>query len=229
VDIKRAPVNKTKKRLIYGGAGLGVLVLITVALSRLQPAAPTLDSAPWMDTVKKGSMVIQVRGPGTLVPEQIQYVTALTPGRIERVMVRPPAVVQANTVILELSNPDQQITLLNAQQQFSAAQAGLVQLKTQLETQRLGLQSQVSAARSAARDAERRATSADSLAKLNLIAPNDISQARDLAQQTAEQLRTVEEQLKIATETAQGQIDAQQSQVDRLKQTSRSSVSPTST
>ena len=203
--------------MIYGGVGLTALVLITVALSKLQPAAPTLDSAPWMDTVKKGAMVIQVRGPGTLVPEQIQYVTALTPGRIERVMVRPPAVVKANTVILQLSNPDQQITLLTAQQQLSAAQAALVQLKTQLETQRLALQSQVSAARSAARDAERQARSADSLARLNLIAPNDISRARDLQAQTAEQLKIQEDQLQITTSTAQGQIDAQQSQVDRLK------------
>ena len=217
MDIKRAPVNKTRKRIIYGGTGLLALVLITVALSRLQPAAPTVDSAPWMDTVKRGAMVIQVRGPGTLVPEQIQYITALTPGRVERVLVRPPAVVTATTIIVELSNPDVQIQLLQAQQQLSQAQAALVSLRSTLETQRLNQQSAVAAARGAARDAERQAISADSLAKLKLIAPNDLSRARDLAQQTADQLRIQEQQLQIVTETAQGQIDAQQGQVERLK------------
>jgi multidrug efflux pump subunit AcrA (membrane-fusion protein) len=217
LDIKRAPVNKTRKRIIYGGGGLLALVAITVALSKLQPAAPTVDSAPWMDTVKRGAMVIQVRGPGTLVPEQIQYITALTPGRVERVLVRPPAVVTATTVIVELSNPDVQIQLLQAQQQLSQAQAALVSLRSTLETQRLNQQSAVAGARAAARDAQRNAISADSLEKAKLIAPNDLSRLRDLAAQTADQLRIQEQQLQIVTETAQGQIDAQQGQVQRLK------------
>lgn len=217
MDIKRAPVNKTRKRIIYGGGGLLALVAITVALSKLQPAAPTVDSAPWMDTVKRGAMVIQVRGPGTLVPEQIQYITALTPGRVERVLVRPPAVVTATTVIVELSNPDVQIQLLQAQQQLSQAQAALVSLRSTLETQRLNQQSAVAGARAAARDAQRNAISADSLEKAKLIAPNDLSRLRDLAAQTADQLRIQEQQLQIVTETAQGQIDAQQGQVQRLK------------
>ena len=92
VDIARSPVVKKKKkirRILYGAAGLLVIILITVGVSRLKPAAPSVDRATvWIDTVKRGPMLRQVRGSGTLVPEDIRWIPAQTQGRVERIVTR---------------------------------------------------------------------------------------------------------------------------------------------
>src|SRR5262245_66255582 len=109
VDIARpASVARNKKirRILYGISALVVIVLITVAVSRLQPAAPSVDRATvWIDTVKRGPMLRQVRGSGTLVPEEIRWIPATTQGRVEKILLRPGAPVAPDSVILELSNP----------------------------------------------------------------------------------------------------------------------------
>src|SRR5919201_1023224 len=107
---------------MYGGAAVAGIAIVTTALSRLEPAAPTVDRATlWIDTVRRGEMVRQVRGPGTLVPEQIRWVSAVTAGRVEQIHVRPRLTVTAGTLLVELSNPDVQLEALSAQQQLSAA------------------------------------------------------------------------------------------------------------
>ena len=84
-----------------------VVAAVTIVLSRLKPAAPTVERGTvWLDTVKRGPMVRNVRGLGTLVPEEIRWVPAVTAGRVERILVRPGAVVQADTMLIELSQPD---------------------------------------------------------------------------------------------------------------------------
>src|SRR5262245_20462573 len=107
MDIAR-PSNVRQKR-IRQGASIGVALLIiagvSVGLSRLQPAAPTVEAATlWPDTVKRGPMVLQVRGLGTLVPEDIRWIPATTQGRVERILLRPGTPVTADSVILELTN-----------------------------------------------------------------------------------------------------------------------------
>ena len=92
-------------------------------------------------------MVRQVRGPGNLVPEDIRWITTLTPGRVERVHVRPGTEVKRGTLLLELSNPDVNIQALQAEQALTAAEARLVELRTNLETQRLNQQAAVAAVR----------------------------------------------------------------------------------
>src|SRR5215471_5621588 len=108
MDIAR-PSNLKKKRIrqaVYAAVGLLVVVLVSVGLSRLKPAAPTVERAVvWPDTVKRGPMVRQVRGLGTLTPEDIRWIPARTQGRVERIILRPGVTVEANSVILELSNP----------------------------------------------------------------------------------------------------------------------------
>jgi HlyD family secretion protein len=107
VDIPRAPVNRGRKRIVYGGIALAALVAMTVGLRSLKPAAPRVDRASvWIDSVQKGPLVIEVRGPGTLVPERIRYISAVTAGRVERRLAEPGQEVQPGTVLLELSNPD---------------------------------------------------------------------------------------------------------------------------
>ena len=121
VDIVRKPPKKTK-RYVYAGIGVAAVAVLTVWIRTLEPAAPTVERATlWIDTVRRGPMVRQVRGPGTLVPEQIRWVSAVTAGRVEQIHVRPGLTVTAGTLLLELSNPDVQLEALSAQQQLSAA------------------------------------------------------------------------------------------------------------
>src|ERR1044072_6321407 len=102
-------------------------VITTEAVAKLKPAAPPVES-PWTDKVKRGPMVREVRGPGTLVPEEVHWISAVTEGRAERVLVQPGATVKPGTVLLELSNPDEQLQSLDAERALTAAQAQLVQL-----------------------------------------------------------------------------------------------------
>ena len=147
VDIARSPdVARKKKirRILFGGAALVAIILITVAVSRLKPAAPSVDrSVVWIDTVKRGDMVRQVRGSGTLVPEDIRWIPATTQGRVERILLRPGAQVSPQTVILELSNPELQQAVKEAQLAFQSAQANFQNRKAELESQLLNQQSEV--------------------------------------------------------------------------------------
>src|ERR671919_646018 len=119
VDIARSPsVAKKKKirRTIYATAAAVVVILITVGVSRLKPAAPSVErAAVWIDTVKRGPMLRLVRGSGTLVPEEIRWINTTTSGRVERIVLRPGATVAPGTVILELSNPELQQSVKEAQ------------------------------------------------------------------------------------------------------------------
>src|SRR5437762_7081584 len=145
VDIARSPEVKRKKkirRILYGGVGLIVILLISVGVSRLKPAAPSVErSTIWIGTVKRGPMLRQVRGSGTLVPEEIRWIPATTQGRVERIILRPGANVTPNTVILELSNPDLQQAVKDAELAFQSAQAAYLNRKTDLESQLLAQQS----------------------------------------------------------------------------------------
>jgi hypothetical protein len=117
MDIRREPRSK-RKRYIYAGFGVAALILITWGLSRLEPAAPTVDrNIIVLGAVERGDMVREVRGSGTLVPERVQFVAALTAGRVESVHFEPGEWVGADDVILVLSNPDIELQVLQAQQQ----------------------------------------------------------------------------------------------------------------
>ena len=108
MDIKREGVAaaKRRRRILYGAIALAVVALVTLGLYRLEPAAPSVDAATvWRDTVKRGEMLRQVRGPGTLVPEEIRRIALNTAATVERRLILPGAVVEPDTVILELSNP----------------------------------------------------------------------------------------------------------------------------
>ena len=118
MDIPRAPVNRGRQRIIYGGIALASLVAMTLGLRSLKPAAPRVVRASiWIDSVQKGPLVIEVRGPGTLVPERIRYISAVTAGRVERRLAEPGQEVQPETVLLELSNPDVQLEALESERQ----------------------------------------------------------------------------------------------------------------
>ncbi|MGH7675409.1 MAG: HlyD family secretion protein, partial [Gemmatimonadales bacterium] len=217
VDIPRAPTAKRRRYLQGAVAGASLLVL-TVVLASLKPAAPTVDRATiWPDSVRRGEMVREVRGPGSLVPEQIRWISALTPARVERILAQPGESVHATTVLLELSNPDVQIQALQALQALTSAQAQLVSLRTSLESARLGQEATAAQARTAYNEAHRTALVAETLATKELASPFELARARDQEQDAATRLRVEEERLRLARESMAPQLRVQEEQVVRLR------------
>jgi multidrug resistance efflux pump len=222
VDIPREPPRKGRKRLIYGGAILGGVALVTIALGQLEPAAPTVErGAVWFDTVQRGPMLRQVRGPGTLVPEQVRWVSALTQGRVERILLEPGVEVTEQTVLLELSNPDQQLRALNADQQLAAAEAQLVNLRSTLQSQILTQEGTVAQTRTDFREAERQAAAAVDLAAKGLIAENEVARARDNVEALKKRLEIEEQRLELGRASMTEQVPVQEAQVQRLKEVVR--------
>jgi len=218
VDIPRAPVNKKRKRTIWALAGVAAVVVVTVALSRLSPAAPSVDRATLViDTVVRGPMVREVRGPGTLAPESPTFISAVTSGRVDRVILRPGAKVEANTVLIQMSNPDVELQALSADQAVSAAEAALVTLRTSLEGQRLTQEGVVAQARTAYLEAQRTAVAAESLAHIGLIATFDLSKARDQVGVTQNQLDIEQRRLAVIAGSVDSEIVLQQGQVEKLR------------
>src|SRR5690606_10332227 len=150
MDIPR-PENKRRKRIRQAAAAAGAvltLAAVTIGLARLEPAAPSVARASvWVDTVREGEMVRQVRGPGTLVPREIRWIAAQTEGRVERVIVRPGAAVEAGTVLVEMSDPDLMRETEEARYELEAAAAELTELKLTLQAQQLDQRAALAAAR----------------------------------------------------------------------------------
>lgn len=174
-------------------------------------------SAVWIDSVQKGPLVIEVRGPGTLVPERIRYISAVTAGRVEQRLAEAGQQVKAETVLLELSNPDVQLQALEAERQLTVAQADRVNLRANLSSQRLNQEATVAAARAAYLDAKRNAEAAETLAVKQLISANDASRAREHGEDLATRFKVEEERLQVMVQAADSQIVLQEAQVGRLR------------
>src|SRR5215471_12133466 len=128
MDIARPDQTRRKRirRAVYGGVAVLAVGAIKLGLSKLKPAAPGVErSTVWVDTVKRGPMVRDVRGQGTLVPEDIRWIPATTQGRVEKIRLRPGTPVEASSVILDLSNPQLEQELREAELKFSAAETRL--------------------------------------------------------------------------------------------------------
>jgi len=219
MDIAREAPNKGRKRLIMGGAAVAVIAIVTVALAQLEPAAPTVEAGTiWPDTVRRGTMLREVRGPGTLVPEQVRWVSAVTAGRVERILLDPGAEVEPGTILLEMSNPEVQLEALQAQQQLSAAEAQLVNTRTTLETQLLAQEAAVATAVTNFNDAERQARVSDSLVARGLISRNEAGLAKDRLVQMRTQLEVERKRQDVLGRSMGEQIRVEELQVDRLQQ-----------
>ncbi|HJQ66928.1 MAG TPA: HlyD family efflux transporter periplasmic adaptor subunit [Gemmatimonadales bacterium] len=217
VDIPREPV-KNRRRLWQVGIGVAAIIVITLVLSSLKPAAPSIDRGTLLfDTVRIGEMVRDVHGPGTLVPEHIRFISALASARVERILAQPGQQVQAGSVLLELSNPDVQIQALQAEQQLTAAQAQLVSLRTSLENQRLTQEGVVATTKVDYQKARRDALVADTLVAHGLIAANDAALTKDRADELETRYRVEQQRLALMTSTLDSQVAVQASQVARLR------------
>ncbi len=217
MDIPREP-RGNKRRWFYVGTGITVVVVITVALSKLGPAAPSVDRATiWSDSVKRGEMVRSVRGPGTLVSEQIRWIAALTAGRVERRLVEPGEEVDSATVLLVLSNPDVEIEALEAQGLLTGEEARLVELQTALENQRLSQAGLVATANAQYQEARRNVRRDEELAERGLLPEIDLENSRGRAQELETRLEIERQRLEVITEAVESQLAAQRAQVVRLR------------
>ncbi len=162
--------RKRKKQIVWiSAAAVGVLAL-TVVLARLKPAAPSVDrGAVWIDAVRRGPMVRQVRGPGTLVPEEFLWIAAATDAQVQRVVIQPGALVTPDSVILELVSPEVTQAALEAESQLRAAEADYQNLEAQLASQALTQESQAAAVVADAEEARLRAEADTELAKAGLV------------------------------------------------------------
>lgn len=217
VDIARSPdvIRKKKQRqALYGVAALVVLILITVGVSRLKPAAPGVDRATvWVDTVKRGQMLRQVRGSGTLVPEDIRWIPATTEGRVERILLRPGATVKPETVILELSNPDLQQAVRDAQLASQSAQAAYENRKADLENQLLTQQSAVATIESNYKQAALDLEANEQLYKDQLVSLLLLKQKRGTVEELKNRLGIEQRRLEIIRSGLKSQLAPQEADI----------------
>ncbi len=221
VDIARSSdvVRRRKmRRAALAVAGLTAIVLITVGVSRLQPAAPSVDGATvWIETVKRGSMIRQVRGTGSLVPEEIRWIPAATEGRVERILVRPGPAVTADTVILELSNPELTQSALEAQLQLAAAEAQYRTREVELDSQVLNQQAAAATVEAEYRQAALQAEADEELAAQGLTSELTLKISMSRAEDLANRHKIEGERLAMAAESVTAQLAVQQAEVDRLR------------
>src|SRR5438876_1034240 len=212
--------KKRRRRILYSVGGLGVLVLITIGLSRLKPAAPLVENA-WPDTVKRATSEMpflrQVRGNGTLVPEEILWIPTLNAGRVERILVLPGAAVKADTVLVELRNPEVEQAAFDAEWQLQAASAELANLRVQLDTQRLNQQAAVAVAHANYNSAKLEFEVNEELSKAGLVPALTLKQSKAKAEELAKLLEIEQERLKISADAANAQLAVQDAKVSQVR------------
>ena len=218
VDIPRPDQSRKKKirRAIYTTLGVVVIALITFGVSRLKPAAPSVDRASvWVDTVKRGPMLRQVRGAGTLVPEDIQWIPATTQGRVERILLRPGAAVRPDSVILELSNPQLQQAVMEARLAAQSARASYENRKAELENQLLAQESDVAAIETAYKNAALQLEANEALAKDLLVSSITLKQSRSAAEDLKNRLANAEKRLANQRAGIKSQLAPQEAEVNQ--------------
>jgi HlyD family secretion protein len=220
VDIARPSQagRKRRMRIIYAAAGLVVLLSVTIGLARLKPAAPTVErSGVWIDTVRKGPMLRQVRGLGTLVPEEIRWIPALSDGRVERILIRPGTPVEADTVILELSNPQMDLDALDAIWQLRAAEAEQVNLRVGLEVQRLDQVAAAATVEAGQKQARLQADADTELADQGLVPELTRKISISRAEELTTRLEIEKKRLEINSESIEARLRVQEARLEQLR------------
>jgi HlyD family secretion protein len=218
MDIAR-PSNARQKQLKRAGyLAIGLLIVagISVGLARLRPAAPTVDAATlWPDTVKRGPMVRQVRGLGNLTPEDIRWIPATSQARVERILLRPGTRVKADSVILELSNPQLDQEAQDAELKVQSAEASLANLRVQVQNDLLQQKAAAAGIEADYNKAKMQAEMNEALAKDQLVSDLILRQSKLDAEQLAVRRDIAQEQLASRAEASRAQLAVQQSAVDQ--------------
>lgn len=201
---------------------MAVLVLASVGLARLEPAAPEVERATlYIDTVTRGPFVREVRGNGSLVPEDIRWIPAITEGRVERVVVLPGAVVEPDTVLLELTNPDLEARTREAELALVAAEADLAALAVQLDNARLDQQAQSAAVRATFLQSELEAQSREELAAEGLISHIEAKIAKLRLEEATTRQQLEEKRLASLDAANAARMAAQEARVAQLREMAR--------
>ena len=213
MDIPR-PENKRRKRvkqLVIGSVTAVVLVAITVGLSQLEPAAPSVDGDTlWIQPVTQGEMLRQVRGPGTLEARDIRWISARSAGRVERIVVRPGAAVEPDTIVVELSNPDLMRQAEEARYTLEAGKAQLTELELNLKNQQLDQRAAVATARAAYEGAR---LQAEAERASTTVAALTVRRSELLAEQLKTSLEVAQERLDQFAATMAAQVAARRAQL----------------
>jgi HlyD family secretion protein len=224
MDIPRPSQARRRriKRIVFGVATAVALTLITLGLSRLKPAPPSVERATvWIDTVKRGEMLRQVRGVGSLVPEEIRWIPAATEGRVERIVLQPGTAVDPDSVILELSNPELTLAVEDADSQAKVSRAQLTELRVRLAGQRLDQQAVLARTESQDNQARLKADASEQLAREGLVAAIDLKIATENAREAAEQVRIERERAASMKEAVEAQLAAKTLEVEQREALAR--------
>ena len=217
VDIKRAPQKKTKQYVMYA-IGAMALIALTVYISQLEAAPPSVEAATiWTGEVQRGELLRQVRGPGTLVPEEVLYVSARTAGRIERVLIDPGALVTPDTVIMILSNPDLTLQVQNAEWEWRRAEAGFTQLRVQLEQAQLQQESVVAQVQALYNQARMRADRDRQLFEEQLTSEIEMMLTQTQADELQNRFEIEKRRLANMEESTEAQLGGQRVQVEQRR------------
>jgi HlyD family secretion protein len=220
MDIKRPDNARTKKirRIVYAVSAVLFTGGVTIGVSRLRPAAPSVDRATiWTDEVKRGSMLRNVHGLGTLVPEDIRWIPAQTDSRVERIVLRPGAIVSPDSIILELSNPTLQRDALDAEYQLKAAQAEYQNLKAQLDSELLNQKSVAANVRSEYEQAKIQKDVDEKLRAEGIGSDVTAKLSKVREEQLAIRVKLEEDRTKNAEDSAGTRLLAQQARVEQQR------------
>ena len=221
MDVPRAGVaaKKRKRRIMMIAGGAVALIAATFAISRLKPAVPSVDrSTVWVDTVKRGPMVRQVRGLGTLVPEDIQWIAAQTEGRVEKIIVRPGAKVEPDTLILEMSSPEFEQTAHDAESKAKAAESELTTLRATLQRELLDQEATTARVHSEYEQAKMERQTNDQLASKGLVADLVYKTSKVKEAELANRDQIEQKRLSFARDSIEPQLASKQAAVDQANQ-----------
>jgi HlyD family secretion protein len=221
MDVPRPHVAKQKRRrrIIIIAVSVFGLILVTFALSRLKPAVPSVDrSTVWIDTVKRGPMVRQVRGLGTLVPEDIRWIPANMEGRVEKIIVWPGTHVEPDTLILELSSPELEQSANDAESKAKAAEAELTSLRATLQREVLDQESTTARVHSEYEQAKMERQTNDQLAKNGLVSDLVYKTSKVKEAELANRDEIENKRLVFSRDSIEPQIASKQAAVDQAKQ-----------
>ena len=206
------------RRILYGLVAILALASTGWYVSRLEPAAPTVNlNDVWADTVKRGPMLCQVKGIGSLVPEEIRWITAATDGRVEKIVLAPGAHVSPDTVLLELSNSRLEQETLNAEWDWKAARTALEELKATLENQQLTQEAEIARIESEYKQAVLQYDVNVKLAEEGLVADLDVKLEKATVDQLENRLRIEKKRFEAGKKSIQAQLAVQQTRIDQRR------------
>ncbi len=222
MDIQRSDLKlkKQRKRILYGALITTGIVVVGILIARLEPAAPSVDRGTvWTDTVKRGQMLREVRGPGSLVPREIRWIAAETEARVERIVVRPGAVVEPDTVILELSNPVVQDHLAAAQSEFVAAEANYMARQTDLESQLLDQRARLAGFEAEYEGARLQADAERDLSEKGIISRIQYQRSQLSADSLQVRVELEHDRIAKTRQNISKQLEAERARIDQLART----------